>query len=422
VGQYASVALEPGTERPFIGYRDSTDLALRLASRVGSGGNCGPGGSWRCEYPEFWKLVSNDDGVRDPIGISIAFRPDCGVHPSVAYAQGSNFGAGLVALIWSCSAQALPVGLIDVASGSTYHSPSLKFDDSSDAVLAYQKVDASVSTVRQARQNGTNLDPVDLISGFEVGQSTSAAAFGGLTLVAYTSSLSELSIAQQGFTPGLGDCGPSNMWFCKRIDGQTVALATASRDGSFSGKGHIAYIVPKLPGGSLKYATSVGSGGNCGGGEWNCSVIDDVGQDAVQSVAIAADPNDDPVIAYHDKNDGAGNGMLKVARPKVPGNCGPTLLIGGIMVHTWQCTTVDDGGGTKNVGRFASIVLDSKGLGAIAYYDASDGDLLFAREREPTPVPAGGPGLDSALAALLLVLCGTAGNPRSRRPTHEEDR
>ncbi len=71
------------------------------------------------------------------------------------------------------------------------------------------------------------------------------------------------------------------------------------------------------------------------------------------------------------------NGILKIARPKPGGNCGPV-----IMVHTWQCDVVDNGlrGAVyKTVGQFASLVINSAGLATIAYYNASDGDLLKVR-------------------------------------------
>lgn len=48
-GAYAAVAFDPGNGTPWISYYSATTTALRVAHRVGSGGNCGPANDWYCE-------------------------------------------------------------------------------------------------------------------------------------------------------------------------------------------------------------------------------------------------------------------------------------------------------------------------------------------------------------------------------------
>jgi hypothetical protein len=49
VGKFASLALQPGTGMPAVGYHDGTNTHPSVARHVGAGGNCGPGNSWQCE-------------------------------------------------------------------------------------------------------------------------------------------------------------------------------------------------------------------------------------------------------------------------------------------------------------------------------------------------------------------------------------
>ena len=57
VGSYASIAFDPGNGTPWISYYDVANTALKVAHRVGSGGNCGPANDWSCE------IVDNSGNV-----------------------------------------------------------------------------------------------------------------------------------------------------------------------------------------------------------------------------------------------------------------------------------------------------------------------------------------------------------------------
>jgi hypothetical protein len=104
---------------------------------------------------------------------------------------------------------------------------------------------------------------------------------------------------------------------------------------------------------------------DCAGGDEQLSTVDsagDVGQ--YTSIAIGADGN--PVVSYYD----ATNGDLKVAR------CNDAACSGGDE----QLSTVDPAG---NTGQYTSIAVGIDGNPVVSYYDATNGDLRFARCNDP---------------------------------------
>jgi hypothetical protein len=137
--------------------------------------------------------------------------------------------------------------------------------------------------------------------------------------------------------------------------------------------------------GDLKYAIFYyqDPGGNCGpANTWSCDTIDNgaganVGQYTSLTVAPAL-----IFISYFDVT----NGDLKLAAlgfglPACPG-----------APAGWGCVTVDHGGGANAVvGQYTSVKLDISGRPHVSYYDATNGNLKYARF---TGVPADncGPG------------------------------
>jgi hypothetical protein len=49
VGRHVSMTFDPNTDTPYISYYDEGNADLRVAKRVGSGGNCGPYNRWQCD-------------------------------------------------------------------------------------------------------------------------------------------------------------------------------------------------------------------------------------------------------------------------------------------------------------------------------------------------------------------------------------
>jgi len=199
-----------------------------------------------------------------------------------------------------------------------------------------------------------------------------------------------------------GNCGPDNGWSCETVDNsgdvgqyssiaidpttnlpgiaywdttQDLKLATAWAGGwiiiivdrshgpislkiDSTGAAHIAYSKY----GELKYAKGVGSGGNCGGGNYRCVIID-CGNGSCLYASLALDGSDQPRIAYYD-NSGKD---LWYAQPSSAGNCGPG--------NTWKCSQVDT---TGDVGQYASLDVDDSNISHLAYYDATNGKLMYA--------------------------------------------
>jgi hypothetical protein len=193
-----------------------------------------------------------------------------------------------------------------------------------------------------------------------------------LPYIVYRDVNNHLAIAANlgGFS---GNCGPGNSWHCEMVDAtvQVGGFLSTNIDSQNFG---IAYIDATTH--SLRYADMVSSGGNCSQVwlHWNCITIDDVGsQTQTNNGATIDQRNGEPLIAYNDLNDQSNN-ILKVAYPQAGGNCGPKAD----GKYTWRCEVVDNGGGTKNVGEFASLAVGPTSDATIAYYDASDGALKLA--------------------------------------------
>ena len=114
--------------------------------------------------------------------------------------------------------------------------------------------------------------------------------------------------------------------------------------------------------GDLKYATFVDSGGNCGGGEWNCETIDSAGNTGSEP-SLAFDSNDNPGISYSIR----GSFDLKFAKfVGSGGNCGS---------GRWNCEVAESAG---LVGLYTDFSFDSNDNPHIIHYDGGVNDLRYA--------------------------------------------
>ncbi len=266
---------------------------------------------------------------------------------------------------------------------------------------------------------GANADPAanapwfieTVDSGSGVGSHVSVAIDdSGTTYISYYDSTNK-NLKMAKYVGSGGNCGSDNDWFCLTLDssgdvGQyssiaidsttnlpqiayydasAEALKLATINGVWSsttivdsifgsigryaslkidstGAQHIAFYYEYGVYNSLRYARYVGGGGNCGGGNYQCDIIDS-GDRVGQYASLALDGSGQPRIAYYD----GGNGDLWYARPGTIGNCGP----GG----TWGCRLVSS---ASDVGQYASLDVDNDNRPHIAYYDATNGKLMYA--------------------------------------------
>jgi len=117
---------------------------------------------------------------------------------------------------------------------------------------------------------------------------------------------------------------------------------------------------------ALMVAWYVGSGGNCGYGyhedQWQCDTIQ-TGEGVGQYTSLALDKLTHRHIAYYDGS----NGDLWHATGPPGANCGPG--------NSWLCYAID---AANDVGRYASMYVDSADHFHIAYYDATTDMLKYA--------------------------------------------
>jgi len=223
-------------------------------------------------------------------------------------------------------------------------------------------------------------------------------------------------------------------WFVNTVDslndvGQHVSVALHPT----SGFPYVSYYDATYH--NLRMAKYVGADGNCGpGNDWSCETVDSTG-DVGQYSSIAVDPTDGyPIIAYYDLT----NGALKLAIGSGVGwiiktidapllwrtglyaslkldSTGKTHIAyyfsnlmgadslwyakyvgggaGNCGGNDYQCDPIDSG---DQVGKYASLALDSADRPRIAYYNGGNDALMYAHQtggiwtiREILPINSG---------------------------------
>jgi hypothetical protein len=364
VGNYVSVAIDPASGTTYISYFDTEYDDLRVARYVGSGGNCGPSGSWTCQVV--------DPGVQGGRYSSIAIDPSTGL-PAVAY-HSATLGAlkyAAYACDGSCgwAVDTIKPRMSSFAMGAY---ASLAFLDR--PYIAYTADAGVVSELRLAYYvgaggncgpNGDTWQCIGLYTPTEVVEDTSLSAAGGgePLRIAYREPGSGLGLATK-VGEGDGNCGHNHDWLCEWVDLDPSAGLYASLAASPLAEPRIAYY--SWDTGKLKLATYVGQGGNCYlNDDWQCDTIDHMGTSIEpMGLSMVLDRAGRPVIAYQKIAGEFTPKQLKVARPIqalgwVSGNCGPSL--------DWQCETVDAGDQYLNEANYVDVAVDPVGLPTVAY-------------------------------------------------------
>jgi len=385
---HVAVADDPSTGVAAIGWFDFVETNLFGARYLGPGGDCGPGMSWSC-------------------GEIVGIAGDNGRYLSVASWQDSSdtyffvpfFGAtaGNLAYFWihldTETVYSLLDDGIDGIEGETGKYTSAAIDTAGNPHVAYQNetgpgtVGVHYMYAHRIGGGGGNCGVGDNWECIEVefktafgseGASSLALAADDTPWIAFYDWLHGYPLVTTYHGPG-GNCGPSYTWSCRPANragkntGVSVALIL-----DLESVPHLAY--QNVTDGTLEHARWVGSGGNCGFSiasqewEWRCDVIATMGPwTATRTVAMAADPQGRPVIAFRDATEDLAPTLLKVARPLAAmapgtsGNCGPDA--------TWYCETID-GGVHREEADTLGIAVDDKGWAYIAYHEYDDYSLL----------------------------------------------
>ena len=266
---------------------------------------------------------------------------------------------------------------------------------------------------------------IEVDTRLDTGQYTSVAfsPWDGHTFVSYYNAADKDLLFAYDIGSG-GNCGPNDSWYCHTVDsagdvGQYNSIAvgqgrvnisyydatngdlkwaestnltlyktwhirTIDRGDATSSAGlytsiylvdgwspRISYYYDNSGGvDELRFAYYKGGSGNCGwgldAGQWQCQTIQS-GEGVGQYTSLAMDSSLYRYIAYYD----AVNGDLWMATNTSGSNCGP----GG---NTWSCFPIS--GGAPDVGKYASLYLDSGNQYQIAYYDATEDVLKYAYE------------------------------------------
>ncbi len=391
VGPHLGVAYSETSNRIFISYYDAVNRDLWVAWSIlpehqGSG-NCGPDNDWFCaaldtegDVGQYNHIATED--LEGYTRVDISYYDETNhalkIMIGIIYHEGDAFGVNLFTIQTGD-----PTG--DVWYGK--HS-AIVLDDSGQPTIAYQKGNSSPSineeqmVARPVTENTGNCGEGDVLNDWQCDTiffAEGVGAYASIDLdsaqipsVAFYSAGSGQPVVANHVGSG-GNCGPSNSWSCSSVangtddTGRFLSLFVEA-----DGTPHLAYY--NATDETLEYSFFVGSGGNCGAGQWSCVPINSMGT-SLSDMGISMDhnPDDHPVIAYQDATSAVGPAVLAIARPAilVPGstpNCGPA----GFTPYTWVCEWLDSGGATLSEARAVSLKTNETGGAVIAYHEMDD--------------------------------------------------
>lgn len=390
-GSHVSVAVDENDgNRAWVSYYSEVYGGLMVAHYVGAGlGNCGdPDNAWLCE--EVDKVAGESKGLYS----SIAVFPDNNPAPDinamkvgVSYYDETN--KSLKFAEYSCTSATNCAWSVQTVESSTDVNDdvgryaSLDFGLTGTPHISYYMVDILTAPQKTEMVKhalfvgggsgncGDNLDWACHVV------DSSPNSLGMHTSIDIDW-LNEVYISYyDGFNGALkyatmvgtgGNCGSMGDWRCETID-----LGASADVGKFSAmhscvdeEDYLRIAYYDQTAGTLKYAYNIFSGGNCGeSGNWQCDVIDEVGVDLPQmDIAIEVAPDNKPMVAYTEQTEDLLSYRLRVAQ-RAPeysySNCG------GELWTRWWCQTLDDGTNSIERGLFLDFDLKANGLAVIAY-------------------------------------------------------
>jgi hypothetical protein len=267
VGWFTSLALD-SSGWPHISYLDVSNYDLKYAYYVGATvGNCGPAKTWQCDTVDSVGAVGGFTSLgidaSSHVHISYYDYNNGDLKYASQFGPGGNCGPGGT---WKCVT-------VD-SSGNVGQCTSLKLDAAGRPHISYY--DAGNGHLKYAYFDGAvwYTETVD-DSALDVGQYASLALdSAGLPHISYLDA-SHGKIRYARYVGGGGQgCGTSQTWQCDELDdvqsdGGYTSLALDRLD-----RPHVSYYY--FPDSNLQYAYYVGAGGgNCGpAASWRCEIVD----------------------------------------------------------------------------------------------------------------------------------------------------
>ena len=394
-GQYTSISFDT-SGNAWVSYYDLSNTSLKVANRVGSGGNC-TSTTWNCTTID---NDTDDTGSYNSVVFDFAGTPWVSYYDNSAsaimvakYVGSGGSGCGTSgSTAWIC------VAIEDTANDIGQYS-SLAIDLSGKPEVTY--FDNSAKTMKIAIYVGTggnctstawNCTTVHDNASDDFGQYTAiefdnlgvpwVSYYSGATTSCDNAPSSEcsLNVAYYVGSNGTG-CGTgSTAWTCVIVDNPTgtgdfgsftsIAFEPTSKqsdtlDMAINGVNNRIMVTSLVGSNPLNGVRLIDS--PCSdppqNPDWNCSIIDDPANSVGLYSSLAIDSAGNPWVSYYDSTATS----LKVAKYiGSGGNCTSTA---------WDCTTVDNT--STSTGQFTSIKFDVSGNPWVSYYDSTAGNLAL---------------------------------------------
>jgi len=216
IGRYASMALNPASNRMAIAYMDATNSILKYAKELSyGGGNCGPSSFWQCD------LI--DDIGSGGFGISLTFSNNN--EPLISYLDGdaqlikvaryigpSTLSTCAHTSDWDCIAIA-PGYLTD--QGQT----SIWADTATSLVMVSWHYSDDTTLMWSQYTMGSGWQTPEIADyAMHSGEQNSLTTIGIMPVIAYSDGrYNDLGLAYR-VGGGNGNCGVGLNWYCETLD------------------------------------------------------------------------------------------------------------------------------------------------------------------------------------------------------------
>jgi hypothetical protein len=310
VGNYTWIAFDHN-DIPWVSYLDVTNNDLKVATFVGSGGSGCASTAWTCTKVETTNAVGNYSHIAfDASGNPwISYYDSTNLDLRVAQYVGSG-GIGCASTAWTCMAVE--------TTGDVGHYAMIAFDATGSPWVSYY--DNTLKDLRVARYVGSGgtgcasaaWTCTTVETAGDIGHYAMIAFdVSGIGWISYLDNTNfDLKIARYVGSGGTG-CA-STAWTCSAVDSAGDVGYYSSIEFDSAGNPWISYIYNTTT--DLKVARYVGSAGTgCASAAWTCAAVDTA--NAVgYFTTIAFDAAGNPWVTYFDNT----NFDLRVAKPHLP--------------------------------------------------------------------------------------------------------